>query len=269
MPSAAGKTSAITHAAQVKARPRPARCGRDKPVDRVAGGDRGEPGAQADVVIQRGHGVQVRLLQRPDAPGRRTRTRAAIWAAALPAGPADHDTGQGQHQQQAGPGPGLAEHRQRGGRARHPGQHRPLETTQVAAPAGSAARRPAARPWRPGASRHAGPRAGRRRPGERSAARARRRAGRTAGEVYAAALAERQGGGRRDHPAGRRFPRPRRGSRTRPPARPGTPPSRRRWRTPPGARSCPARRTARRRRTRPAARTAGKQHPTARPWRRA
>ena len=134
MPSEAGKTSAITHAPQLTARP--GRRGRDEPVDRVPGGDGGEPGAQADVMIQRGLGMQVRLLQRPEHQGGGQEREQRCLRGAAPAGPADDDAADGQDQQQAGPGPGLAEHLQRAGRARDPGQHRPLETSQVAAPAG-------------------------------------------------------------------------------------------------------------------------------------
>ena len=46
-------------------------CGGDELVYGIAGGDGGEPGAQADMLIQRGQGVQVSLLQRSQQRGGR------------------------------------------------------------------------------------------------------------------------------------------------------------------------------------------------------
>ena len=68
-PSEAGKTSATIRAPVVTAWARPGRGGGDEPVDGIAGGDGGEPGAQSDVLVQRGQGVQPGLFQRPEQPG--------------------------------------------------------------------------------------------------------------------------------------------------------------------------------------------------------
>ena len=244
------------------------RCGCDEPVDRVPGGDGGEPGAQPDVMIQRGLGMQVRLLHRAEHQGGGQEREQRCLGGAVPAGPADDDAGDGQDQQQAGPGPGLAEHLQRGGRAGDPGQHRPLEATQVAAPAdGQRGGQQRGRggqqgPGTPGCEQAAGgPGCGEQ--GERGDERVEQQGGVGRG------VGQRQSRLRPRPSIPSPVPGPRRGSRTRPPARPGTPTSRRRWRTPPGARSCRARRTMRQRRTRPAARTTGRQHPTAGQWRQA
>ncbi len=183
------------------------RCGRDEPVDRVPGGDGGEPGAQADVMIQRGHGMQVRLLHRPEHQGGGQEREQRCLRGAAPAGPADDDAGDGQDQQQAGPGPGLAEHLQRGGRARDPGQHRLLETSQVAAAAGPQSggqqrgRGGQHGPGAPGREQAAGgPGCGKQ--GERGDERVEQQRGVGRG------VGQRQGGRRRDHPPGRRFPDP-------------------------------------------------------------
>ena len=44
-------------------------CGGDEPVHGVAGGDGGEPGAQADMLVQRVQAMQVSLLQRSEQRG--------------------------------------------------------------------------------------------------------------------------------------------------------------------------------------------------------
>ena len=123
----------------------------------------------------------------------------------MSAGAADDQAGYGQDQYQAGPGPGLAKDRQRGGRARGPGQHRPLETTQVAAPASSQSggqQRGRGGQHRPGPPGREPPRPGSGQQRECGDQRVEQQAGIRGG------VGQRQSGRRRDHPPGRRLPGP-------------------------------------------------------------
>ena len=107
----------------------------DEPFHGVAGGDRSEPGAQADMLVQRIQRVQMSLLQRPEQRGDSQHHEQPCPGGLAMADPAGDDAADGQDDDYAGPGQCVLDHAQRRGGAGGPAKRRLGDSLPVAVPA--------------------------------------------------------------------------------------------------------------------------------------
>ncbi len=264
MPREMGKVRAATQAPVVVGPGAAVRGGGDERSDGIAGRDRGEPRAQADVLVQRRQGCAGWPARADRASAAAASTASShVWRAPPRVTAAGDDGARGQDEDHAGPGPGVGQDRGHRGGPGRPLQRGLADSARVTGPAeqhrgdeqrdgdGDQGADPA--DGQPGARGPGGEQGEEDHDRVEQACRSR--------PWHWPARAP-----RRPRPSGwpPRLP-PGRSPPARTPAPGGTPTWRHRSRTSPGAASARTARTAPRRRTRPGARTAGVSHPTAAP----